>query len=335
VERMSVTIKDIARLAKVSHTTVSRALNDSPLINIETKTRIKTIAKELNYVPNYSAKSLVLDKSYNIGLFFSTLKQGTSPSFFYEAVKGVNSVISDKYNLVVKGTDDYKDLSSINKKSFDGIIFMSQSINDSAFIYKIIEKEIPLIVLNTEIHANAVINIISDDYSGAYKAVELLIKNNHRNVAIIEGKKGFKSSQYRKEGYIQALIDNNIPMKKEYMVQGDYDIESGYECMLELLELASVPSAVFCSNDDMAVGAFKAIQEKGFKIPGDISVAGFDDNIFSKFLAPALTTVKRPVERMSIEGAKKLLSILEGQEVNNETLFIKTELVIRDSVSKI
>lgn len=332
---MSVTIKDIARLAKVSHTTVSRALNDSPLINEETKTRIKTIAKELNYVPNYSAKSLVLDKSYNIGLFFSTLRQGTSPSFFYEAVKGVNSVIGERYNLVVKGTDDYKDLGSINKKSFDGIIFMSQSINDSSFIYKIIEKGIPLIVLNTEVHDNAVINIISDDFSGAYKAVEFLIKNNHRNVAIIEGKKGFKSSQYRKEGYIQALIDNNITMNKGYIVQGNYDMESGYKCMMELLKLDSVPTAVFCSNDDMAVGAFKAIQERGLKIPEDISVAGFDDNIFSSFLAPALTTVKRPIESMSIEGAKKLLKVLDGQEFKNETLYVKTELVIRDSVAKL
>lgn len=331
---MSVTIKDIARLAKVSHTTVSRALNDSPLINEDTKSRIKSIAKELNYVPNFSAKSLVLDKSYNIGLFFSTLKQGTSPSFFYEAVKGVNSVIGEKYNLVVKGTDDYKDLGPINRKSFDGIIFMSQSINDSSFIYKIIEKGIPLIVLNTEVHDNGVINIISDDYSGAYKAVEFLIKNNHKNVAIIEGKKGFKSSQYRKEGYIQALIDNNITINKGYMVQGNYDMESGYKCMMELLGLNPIPTAVFCSNDDMAVGAFKAIMEKGLKIPEDISVAGFDDNIFSSFLAPALTTVKRPIESMSIEGAKKLLKVLEGQKFENETLFVKTELVIRDSVSK-
>lgn len=332
---MSVTIKDIARLAKVSHTTVSRALNDSPLINKETKTRIQAIAKELNYVPNYSAKSLVLDKSYNIGLFFSTLKQGTSPSFFYEAVKGVNSVIGDKYNLVVKGTDDYKDLSSINRNSFDGIIFMSQSINDSSFIYKIIEKEIPLVVLNTEIHDDSVINIISDDYSGAYKAVEFLIKNDHKHIAIIEGKKGFKSTQYRKEGYIQALIDNNIIINKDYMIAGNYDMESGYKGMKELLRLEHFPTAVFCSNDDMAVGAFKAIQERGLKIPQDISIAGFDDNIFSSFLAPALTTVKRPIERMSVEGTKRILEVLEGNELKKETLFIKTELVIRDSVAKL
>lgn len=332
---MSVTIKDIARLAKVSHTTVSRALNDSPLINKETKTRIQAIAKELNYVPNYSAKSLVLDKSYNIGLFFSTLKQGTSPSFFYEAVKGVNSVIGDKYNLVVKGTDDYKDLSSINRNSFDGIIFMSQSINDSYFIYKIIEKEIPLVVLNTEIHDDSVINIISDDYSGAYKAVEFLIKNDHKHIAIIEGKKGFKSTQYRKEGYIQALIDNNIIINKDYMIAGNYDMESGYKGMKELLGLEYFPTAVFCSNDDMAVGAFKAIQERGLKIPQDISIAGFDDNIFSSFLAPALTTVKRPIERMSVEGTKRILEVLDGNELKKETLFIKTELVIRDSVAKL
>lgn len=95
----NVTIKDIARMAGVSHTTVSRALNDSPLINPETKEKIKSIAGSLNYTPNYSAKSLVLDRSYNLGLFFTTLRQGTSPGFLYEAIKGVNEIIKDRYNF--------------------------------------------------------------------------------------------------------------------------------------------------------------------------------------------------------------------------------------------
>lgn len=332
---MSVTIKDIARIAKVSHTTVSRALNDSPLINEETKSRIKAIAKELNYIPNFSAKSLVLDRSYNIGLFLSTLTKGTSPSFFYDAVKGVSSVIKDKYNLIVKGIDEYTTLNTLNRRSFDGIILMSQSMNDNAFIYKVMEMEIPLVVLNAEIQHKKIVNIISDDENGSYKAVEYFIKNNHRDIAIIEGKKGFKSAQYRKEGYMKALIDYDIQIKNQYMVQGNYDMESGYSSMLRLLELPAPPTAVFCSNDDMAVGAYKAIREKGFEIPKDISIAGFDDNLFSSFLSPALTTVKRPVEKMSIEGTKRLLSIIDGEVMREDTSFITTELVVRDSVAKL
>ncbi|KYH30408.1 MULTISPECIES: LacI family DNA-binding transcriptional regulator [Clostridium] len=332
---MSVTIKDIAKLANVSHTTVSRALNDSPFINDETKNKIKAIAKQLNYVPNYNAKSLVLDKSYTIGLFFSTIYKGTSPGFFYETVKGVSSEIEDKYNLVVKGISDYKEFSSINRKRFDGIIVMSQSDKDNMFIYNAIEKEIPIVVLNREVEADSVVNILSGDRKGAYNAVDYLIKNGHKDIAIIEGAKVFKSTYERKEGFLNALIDNDIPVKSEYMVQGEYDMESGYLAMKKLLSLPKIPTAVFCSNDDMAVGAFKAAFEAKLSIPDDISIMGFDNNVFSPYLTPALTTVQRSIEKVSKQGAKKLLEIINSGEKKGERIYIDTELIIRESVKKL
>lgn len=332
---MSVTIKDIAKLANVSHTTVSRALNDSPLITTETKEKIKKIAKELNYSPNYSAKSLVLDKSYHIGLFFSTINHGTSSNFFYEVVRGVNNVIKDRYNLVVKAIDDYQDFNRINKKNFDGILIMSQSTKDNPFIYHALDKKIPLVVLNREVQEEGLFNILSDDKKGAYKATEYLIKTGHKRIGIIEGREGFKSSQERKEGFLQALIDYGIPFKKEYMIEGSYDLESGYTCMKQLLENQELPTAIFASNDDMAVGAMKAIQEKNFKIPDDISIIGFDDNIFSSFLTPALTTVKRPIEKISDEGAKGLIRLMNGEKLLNNPVYMNTELIIRGSVKSL
>lgn len=331
---MSVTIKDIARLANVSHTTVSRALNDSPLINIETKEKIKEIAKELNYIPNYNAKSLVLDKSYNIGLFFSTINEGTSPNFFYETVRGVNGVIRDKYNLIVRGIDDYKNYNNINNKNFDGLIIMSQSIHDNVFIYDVLNKGIPLVLLNRELEDVHITNILSDDKMGAYKAVEYLINQGHREIAIIEGKEGFKSSTERKQGFIEAIIDNNIPINKDYIMKGNYDLESGYKAMKTLLSKSRIPTAVFCSNDDMAVGAMKAIVESGLRVPEDISILGFDDNLFSAFLTPTLTTVKRPIEKISTEGAKILLEIIENKCIKKETVYINTTFVERQSVSR-
>lgn len=329
---MSVTIKDIAKIANVSHTTVSRALNNSPLINDETKSKIHAIAKQLNYVPNYNAKSLVLDKSYNIGLFFSTLNEGTSPSFFYETVRGANTVIKDSYNLVVRGIDDYKDFHNVNKKSFDGIIVMSQSIKDNTFIYHVLNAGIPTVVLNRPFTENFVVNIISDDREGAYRVIEHLVKNGHRDIAIIEGKEGFRSTEERKEGYLNALINNSILPKNEYIVRGHYDIESGYESMKKLLSLEHCPSAVFCSNDDMALGAYKAIYEVGKKIPEDISVVGFDDNAFSKYITPTLTTVKRPMERISQEGVKILLEMVESKKRIQETIYMNTDVIFRNSI---
>ncbi|UQZ87183.1 putative HTH-type transcriptional repressor ExuR [Paenibacillus konkukensis] len=332
---MSVTIKDIAKLANVSHTTVSRALNDSPLINQETKERIQQLAASLHYTPNYSAKSLVLDRSYNLGLFFSTLHTGTSAGFLYEAVKGVNEVIEDRYNLIVRGIDDYKSFHKINRKSYDGIIVMSQSATDQPFIDYVTEREIPLVVLNRQIEHGQVMNLIPDDQRGAYRVVEYLISQGHTNIAIIEGKENFKSTQARREGYRQAMEKHQVTVRDEYRERGNYDVESGYAAMSRLLTLKQRPTAVFCCNDEMALGAIKAINEKQLAVPGDISVVGFDDQLFSAFVTPALTTVRRPIEEISKEGAAKLLTFIENKHIEKETIFIHTELVIRDSVKTI
>lgn len=332
---MSITIKDLAKLANVSHTTVSRALNDSPFINEETKKKILDLAKEFNYVPNFNAKSLVLQKSYNIGLFFSTITQGTSPSFFHKTIVGVNSVIKGKYNILVRGIDDLSDFLMVNNKTFDGIIVMSQSENDNPFIYDVLQKQIPMVVLNREIMESSVVNILSADKKGSYTAVTYLIDNGHRDIAIIEGKKGFKSSVDRKDGYLQALIERKVTIKEEYMISGNYDTESGYSGMKKLLELPKVPTAVFCSNDDMAVGAMKAVLESGLRIPEDISFVGFDNSEFCKYVNPALTTVKKPIREVSITGSEKLLKILDKEETKGEKIYIPTELIIRESVAKL
>lgn len=330
-----VTIKDIAKLANVSHTTVSRALNNSPLIKEPTRRKILEIAAQLNYTPNYNAKSLVTQRSYTIGLFFTSISEGTSASFLVETIKGVNSVISQDYNLFVRGIDDYEEYSSINPNRFDGIILMSQSVNDNPFIYHVKQMNIPLVVLNREFEDDQTINILSDDKVGSRQAVEFLIHNGHQDIALIEGKESFKSAQLRKVGYIEAMIEHDLPVKKDYTVKGNYNMESGYTMMEQLLSLSKPPTAVFCSNDDMAIGAINAIFANSLNVPGDISVVGFDDIGFTQYTNPRLTTVKRPVEQISIMGAEKMLSLIQSNERSGDKILVNTELIIRDSVRKI
>ncbi|MEH7118498.1 LacI family DNA-binding transcriptional regulator [Neobacillus vireti] len=328
-----VTIKDIAKLANVSHTTVSRALNDSPLIKPGTKKKIQEIAAQLNYTPNFNAKSLVTQKSYTIGLFFTSISNGTSSSFFADTVTGVNSVINENYNLFVRGIDDYHDFSSIRRHRFDGIILMSQSESDNAFIYHVLNQKIPIVVINREVNDQSIINILSNDREGSFDAVKYLIQKGHKDIAIIEGIKGFKSTLERREGYIQALIDAEIPIRNEYIVDGNYDMESGYKAMEKLLSLKNPPSAVFCSNDDMAVGALNAAFAKGLTVPSDISVIGFDDIQSAQYTNPSLTTVKKPIEKISRLGAEKILEVLEEEKNQAEKIFVETELMVRMSVS--
>lgn len=332
---MSVTIKDIAKLANVSHTTVSRALNNSPYINEETKSKIKALAKELNYVPNYNAKSLVLLKSYVIGVFFSSISEGTSDAFFHEIVKGVNKVIDKEYNLVIRGIDQYQYSHPIDNKNFDGIIVVSQRKEDDEFIKTIIEKNIPTVVINRVVDIDNIVNIVSNDTKGSYDAVDYFIKNNHRRIALIQGNDDFESSVYRKKGYIDALNDNNIKINEDYIMTGKYTLESGYENMKKLLNLSKRPTAVFCANDDIAVGAMKAINESGLNVPDDISIIGFDNSNFCNYVTPTLSSVRKDSLMMSEIGGINLLNIIKNKPVKNQRSYIESTLVIRKSVKKL
>jgi DNA-binding LacI/PurR family transcriptional regulator len=333
---LSITIKDIARMLNVSHTTVSRSLNDSPLISKETKDKVKEIASRYNYRPNVNARSLVLSKSYNIGLFFSTLRTGTTANFFLNAVRGVNSIIKGKYNLAVEAVDDLEDFHQVSKRHFDGILLMSQSPNDDEFIAHVIREKIPFVVMNREIIGQKVTTVLSDDLEGAYQITKYILDCGHRDIAIIEGKPEFRSSSKRKQGFINAHHEAGLEFNEGLALSGRYDLESGYNAMQEILDMKERPTAVFCSNDEMALGAMKAIKQRDIEMPNAMSIAGFDDMGFTAYLTPALTTILRPIEDMSRESSQILMNKIESNKFEDPgTIHFNTKLIIRDSVRKI
>ncbi len=320
----------------MSHTTVSRSLNDSSLISKETKERVIEVAKKYNYRPNVSARSLVLSKSYNIGLFFSTLKTGTTANFFLNSVRGVKSIIKGKYNLAVEAIEDLVDFHQITTKNFDGIIVMSQNPNDDEFIAYVLREGIPIVVLNREVIGQKVTTVLSDDLAGAYNLTKFIIDQGHKDVAIIEGKPEFRSTFKRKQGFINALSEAGLEFNEAYSLKGNYDLESGHAAMQVVLEMKKPPTAIFCSNDEMALGAMKAIKERDIAMPDEISIAGFDDMGFTAYLTPSLTTVLRPVEEMSKEGTQILLNKIESNETAELGIInLDTKLIVRDSIKKI
>ena len=333
---VSITIKDIAKILNVSHTTVSRSLNDSPLISKETKAKVKEIASKFNYRPNVSARSLVLSKSYNIGLFFSTIQTGTTANFFLNSVRGVTSVIRGRYTLAVEAIDDLEDFQQISTRNFDGIIVMSQSPKDDEFIAHVLKQKIALVVLNREIVGQKVTTVLSDDLQGAYNVTRYIIEQGHRKIGIIEGKPEFRTTYKRKQGFLNALKDSGLEHNERHAIEGEYTLESGYKAMQRLLDLEDRPSAIFCSNDEMALGAMKAIKQRDIAMPDEISIAGFDDMGFTAYLTPSLTTVLRPVEEMSKEGAQILLNKIEHSDAHEAgIIYLDTELIIRDSIIKV
>ena len=192
-----------------------------------------------------------------------------------------------------------------------------------------------MVVINRDISVDGVINVLSNDTKGSYDAVQYLINNNHKKIGMIQGNLEFESSTYRKKGYIMALEENNINVNNDYILSGKYTLESGYHNMKKLLNLEDKPTAVFCANDDIAVGAMKAIFESGLRVPDDISIIGFDNSNFCNYVTPTLTSVKKDSLTMSEIGGINLLDIINKKLINQEKIFIESYLVERNSVKRI
>ena len=323
------TIKDIANLANVSHMTVSRALNDSPLIASKTKELILKIAKEVNYRANYSAKSLVTSKSYTIGVFFSAIGQNTAPSFFHTCWWGIYHNLPKDYQLIIQDIGD--GFEHVNLSRVDGVIFVSQKAQDDDFIQFIQEQKVPLVVINRELNDKSIVNVAVDEVAGAAEAVRYLIRAGHNDIALINGPDHIQSSVDRGLGYQRALAEAEIAIDEKNFVVGDYTIYGGYTAMAQLLNHPTKPHAVFCTNDEMAFGALKAIAEHGLKLPNDITLVGYNDSEICQFTMPALSTVRKPIEEMAQIGCKLLFDLIENRHIAEYKHTLQTKLILRNS----
>ena len=331
---MAVTIKDIAKAVGVSHSTVSRALTGSKYVNEKTKEEIFKAIKELNYTPNMNARSLKTDKTYNIGIFFSTIDNGTSPFVFQSVINNVYRNIDKKYNVIVKGIDTYEK-NTINPKNYDGIIVVSQKSDDDDFIEEILEKEIPLVVINRKVDFN-VVNVFTDENIGTFKGIEELIKNGHKEIAIIEGIENFDSTKMRRTGYIKAFKNYNININKDLVVSSDFTVKGGYISTKELLNKEKNFTAIFAFNDEMAAGAMKAIIEKRLNVPEDISILGFDGNELGEFLSPRITTIRRPIGEIAKIAINLLIKLIDyGDYKDDKNIYVESQLIIGDSIKNL
>ena len=332
---MGYTIKDIAKEAGVSVATVSRALNNSSLLKKETMEKIKSAAGKLNYVPNSSAKSLVMNRSFNIGIFFSALDPGITSGYFYKLMFTIKNIIGERYQLIVRSISDYDYLGQVNKRAFDGIIVVSQRESDDKFIKHLKEASVPHVIVNRISPELEVDSFYSNEKDAVKKLIEYFIRIGHNRIAFVKGKDKTFSADHRLQGYLEALNLNDIELKEEFILQGDYSMASGYDATAKIINLQNRPSAIFFSNDDMALGGFKCIKENGYDIPNDFSIAGFDNTKYSEFIYPDLTTIDRPIIPIIEEATKRLLDKIENKAENCVIdKCIEAKLIIRDSVAK-
>ncbi len=337
--RPKVTIKEIAKECGVSITTVSRVMNNiEGSCSLETKNKIKTAIKRLGYYPNPVARSLVTKRTNIIGIIIPDI----SNFFFQDFAKGAEKVLSKKkYRLVLCSTEGSKDkedsfLLSLSNGFADGIIVTTQNTEEEDDnIVNLNSKKFPIIAV--ERYGEAIENVASvtlDNAMGLYLAMKDLVESGHERIAFIGGPENAHNANLRKAGYLKAIHDFNLEIDDDLIVHGDYKIESGYQCMKNLLKNKKF-TAFVAANDLMVIGACRAIRESGLSIPEDISAIGFDGTILAELHQPPLTTVLIHGEEMGKIAATNLIKLIEGKKLKNKHEIVKSEIKEGKSVKKL
>lgn len=334
---MKTTIRDIAKIANVSTTTVSRILNGKyEGMSEATRERVLDAIKENNYKPSTIARSLVTNKTRTLGL---TLPSISNP-FFSNLARGVEDyAIKRGYNLFLCNTDDEKEkqklyFEALIEKGVDGIISATYYDDQEECFRDILNQKVPFIILDKNYEEGMKYRSSIDNYSGAYSATDYLIQNGHKKIACIRGPLNSPFSRERFRGYKEALENSHIEVDEKVILEGDFFIDSGEKCALEILKNSEV-TAIVCFNDFMAFGAYKACRKLNKRIPEDISITGFDDIELSTIIEPHLTTVKQPIYELGFKTAGLIIDLIEKREPEIKHIKLDTELIIRDSVMKI
>nr|WP_262891705.1 LacI family DNA-binding transcriptional regulator [Echinicola salinicaeni] len=331
------TITDIAKALNISASTVSRALHDNPSISLETKNKVLSLAKELNYQPNMLALSLLKKKTKTIGVIVPEI----TSYFFAMVINGVQDMVDEAgYKLIISQSnesfeEEEKLIETLSLGRVDGFL-ISTSSNTMTYghLEKLRSSGIPIVVFDRDCPGFDADKVLVADFDGAYQAVDYLVKTGCKSLAHIAGPANLTTSQHRKAGYLKALSDNNLAIREELIQTVDgFTSEFGEEAAKALLDLPYPPDAIFAINDAVAIGAMAVIFERGLRIPEDISIVGFDDEPYSKYFHPSLSSVWQPVYDMGMLSAKILMNQLDKDfdDVNYRYEVLKPELVIRES----
>ncbi len=335
-KKNAATIRDVAKKAGVSVATVSRVFNSSDLVVAKTEGRIRKIAAELNYVPSASARSLSLRKTETVGLVLPDMYG----DFFSEIIRGTDlTTRSHKYHLIVSSSHSnteeldraFKTLSG----RVDGMIIMSPNLDSSVHLDSVLNM-LPTVIIGSTSVLRQTDHLNIDNVGGAAQVVTYLVKQGHRRIGLIRGELGNQDAEERLRGYQEALIKHGIPVLDELITVGDFTEQSGYDCAKMLLTRNERPTAIFCSNDSMAIGALSALREAGLRIPEEMSVCGFDDIPVAKFLNPPLTSVHVPIYEMGSKAAVRLFERLQNPSLWTAShILVPTSLSIRKSCNSI
>lgn len=329
-----VTIQEIAEIANVSRSTVSRVLNDDPNVREETRKRVKQVIEQIDYHPNTAARRLAGGRTGIIGLL---IPMGVTALFqdpyFSLITQGVTSACNAVNHMVVLwlGEPEYERRTIgdfLHNHIIDGAIIASNLIDDP-LLTSIIESHLPFILVGRHPSSDDVSYVDVDNERGAFEMVSYLVQCGFTRIATITGPLNMIAGFDRLAGYRKAMAHHQLPVQEQWIARGDFSEQGGYEAMQKLLPLQ--PEAVFAASDLMACGAMRAVQEAGLCVPEDISIVGFDDMPFSAASRPPLTTIRQPILHSGEVAAQALIEMINHADEANHHIILPTELVIRSS----
>ncbi|WP_432667107.1 LacI family DNA-binding transcriptional regulator [Wukongibacter baidiensis] len=328
---MSASIKDVAKLAGVSIATVSRVINKNVYVKEETTRKVLDAIEKTGYKPNAIARSLKVKNTRSIGIIIPDI----SSHFFPDVVRGIEDVANEyNYNIILCNTDldrdkEKKYFDVLVEKQVDGIVYMSNTITEE-IANKIASVGIEIVLISTDY--KDLTSVTVDNIKAAEDAVKYIISKGYRDIAFIGGEMTDPNAGLpRFNGYIKALSEAGISINKDFILEGNYRYESGYEGAKKLLSLDNRPQAVFAASDEMAVGVIRAALEQGYRIPEELAVVGFDNVDISKMVYPPLTTISQPLYEMGCEGMKLLARKINKEKIEKYKVVLKHNVIERQS----
>ncbi|RLM08797.1 LacI family DNA-binding transcriptional regulator [Gibbsiella quercinecans] len=328
-----ITMLDVALRAGVSKATVSRVLNGTGQVKKSTRDAVFKAMDELGYRPNFLAQSLANKSSNSIGLVVSNFDGPYFGRLLRQAAKQVEA--SGKHLIVTDGHDSPEDerqaVQLLADRRCDAIILYTRFMSEPALMALLNTLPVPLMIINRDLPQARERCVFFEQQRAAFNAVDYLIRQGHREIACITGPIATPTAQARLAGYRQALQQQRLPYNEQLIAHGDSSVPSGYHGCRELLARKVAFSALFASNDDMAIGAMKALNEAGKRLPQEVSLFGFDDEPSAAYLHPALSTVYLPIDAMIEAAITQAFRLINHEKTQPLTPFTG-ELRLRDSV---
>lgn len=328
------TIKDVAKHAGVSTSTVSHVLNKTRYVSENITERVTKAVEELNYAPSALARSLKIKNTRTFGMLVTT---SVNP-FFAEVVKGVERRCYEQgYNLLLCNTEGDLDRLNFNidmllQKKVDGLLLLSDEIASQNLNIFARHKPVPTVVMDCGETNFPCDKIQNNSLHGGYLATQHLINQGHCKIGCISGPNEKQAASERFSGYMQAMLEAGLEINEQWHAFADFDCEGGKKAFESMLAAGDMPTALFVCNDMMAIGVINAASKHGISVPEDLSVIGYDDISLAKFVTPSLTTIHQPKFNLGRKAFDTLLDQIQSRRETNVEIHLEGTLIERDSV---